>query len=227
LKALLGLYGSTLHECRQDGAKFDTSHPAAYRFNATIAGIEEAGAILLIGGNPRWEAPLVNTRIRKALKAGARVFHIGPEIDLTYPVTHLGTDLSLLGNLPQEVSEAFQGKAGAAVILGMGALVHAGAYEAARAVAASLGASFNLLHTAASRMGALDLGFVTEGGIEAMRGADRGAEALFLLWSRRARSRRLHGNLHQSISEPTAMSVARTADVILPGAAYTRSTALM
>jgi NADH-quinone oxidoreductase subunit G len=220
LKALLGLYGSTLHECRQDGAQFDISHPAAYRFNATIAGIEEAGAILLVGSNPRWEAPLVNTRIRKAVKAGAPVFHIGPEIDLTYPVTHLGTDLSLLGNLPREVSEAFEGKAGAAVIVGMGALAHGGAYDAARAAAAGLGASFNLLHTAASRVGALDLGFVTDGGIEAIRARAGGLKALFLLGADELDLAAFTDTFTVYIGTHGDAG-ARTADVILPGAAYT------
>jgi NADH-quinone oxidoreductase subunit G len=220
MKALLGLYGSTLHECRQDGAQFDTSHPAAYRFNATIAGVEEAGAILLVGSNPRWEAPLVNTRIRKAVKAGARIFHIGPEIDLTYPVTHLGTDLSLLGNLPRKVSEAFEGKAGAAVIVGMGALAHSGAYASARAAAAGLGASFNLLHTAASRVGALDLGFVTEGGIEAIRARAGGLSALFLLGADELDLTAFADTFTVYIGTHGDAG-AQIADVILPAAAYT------
>ncbi|MDP8994105.1 MAG: molybdopterin-dependent oxidoreductase, partial [Pseudomonadota bacterium] len=116
-KALLRTFGSSLHECRQDGAKFDVSHPAAYRFNSTIAGIEEARAILIVGSNVRWEAPLVNTRIRKAVKAGARVFAIGPEVDLTYPGTWLGNDLSLLGKLPKEVSQAFDAQENSAVVV--------------------------------------------------------------------------------------------------------------
>jgi NADH-quinone oxidoreductase subunit G len=220
MKALLGRFGSTLHECRQDGARFDVSSPAAYRFNATIAGIEEAPAILLVGANPRWEAPLVNTRIRKAVKAGARVFHIGPEIDLTYPVTHLGADLSILGDLPQEARDAFQGREGAAVIVGMGALLHEGAYEAARAAAAGFGATFNILHTAASRVGALDIGFVTHGGIETIRARAGALRALFLLGAD-------EGDL--SVFESTFTIYigthgdrgARNADVILPAAAYT------
>jgi NADH-quinone oxidoreductase subunit G len=110
-KALLGRYGSTLHECRTDGAQFDVATPAAYRFNSTIAGMEEARAILLIGSNPRWEAPLVNTRIRKAVKGGARVFRIGEPVDLTYPVTDLGNDLALLGKLPRDLMEGFRGAA--------------------------------------------------------------------------------------------------------------------
>jgi NADH-quinone oxidoreductase subunit G len=219
-KALLRAYGSSLHECRQDGAQFDVSSPPAYRFNSTIGGIEAAPAILLIGSNPRWEAPLVNTRIRKAVKAGGRVFHIGEPVDLTYPVTHLGTDLSVLSALPQDVADAFNGAAGAAVIVGMGALQHAGAYAASRAVAASLGATFNLLHTAAGRVGALDLGFVTEGGIDEIRARAGELKALFLLaademdLSAFADTFTVYLGTHGD-------NGARYADVILPAAAYT------
>nr|GFD54798.1 NADH:ubiquinone oxidoreductase 76 kDa subunit [Tanacetum cinerariifolium] len=73
----------------------------AVNFNTTIAGVEQADAILLVGTNLRWEAPLVNTRIRKAIKKGAKVYAIGPETDLTYKVEWLGSELSLLGNLPE------------------------------------------------------------------------------------------------------------------------------
>ncbi len=220
MQALLRSYGSSLHECRQDGARFDVSSPAAYRFNSTIAGIEAAPAILLVGANPRWEAPLVNTRIRKAVKAGARVFHIGPEIDLTYPVTHLGTDLSLLGNLPADVSDAFQGKENAAVIVGMGALLHEGAYAAAHAASAALGATFNLLHTAASRVGALDLGFVTDGGTDAIRARAGALKALFLLGADEADLSAFAGTFTVYIGTHGDNGVGQ-ADVILPAAAYT------
>jgi NADH-quinone oxidoreductase subunit G len=219
MKALLRNYGSSLHECRQDGAMFDVSAPAAYRFNSTIAGVEEAGAILLVGANPRWEAPLVNTRIRKAVKAGAKVFAIGPEVDLTYPVAWLGNDLSLLSNLGDDVRSAFQGIENAAVIVGMGALVQSGAYEAGRAAAAALGAQFNLLHTAAARVGALDLGFTTEGGIGAIRAKAARLKALFLLGADEldllafADTFTIYIGTHGDHG-------ARHADVILPGAAY-------
>jgi NADH-quinone oxidoreductase subunit G len=219
-KALLRAYGSSLHECRQDGARFDVSSPGAYRFNATIAGIETAPVILLVGTNPRWEAPLVNTRIRKAVKAGARVFRIGPPVDLTYPVTDLGGDLSLLGNLPQDVRDAFSGAENAAVIVGMGALRVAPAYEAARAAAAALGASFNLLHTAASRVGALDIGFTTEGGVEAIRGRAGGLKALFLLGVDEMDTSAFGDTFTVYIGTHGDRGVQH-ADVILPAAAYT------
>ena len=218
-QALLRSYGSSLHESRQDGAKFDVSSPASYRFNATIAGIETAGAILLVGANPRWEAPLVNTRIRKAIKAGAKVFHIGPAVDLTYPVTHLGTDLSVLSQLPQEVADLFAAAANTAVIVGMGALMIDGAYEASRAAAATLGASFNLLHTAAARVGALDLGFVTEGGVDAIRARAGDLKALFLLGVDETDLSAFANTFTVYIGSHGDAGV-KVADVILPAAAY-------
>jgi NADH-quinone oxidoreductase subunit G len=224
MKQLLGVFGSTLHECRQDGARFDVSAPGAYRFNATIAGIEQAGAILLVGSNPRWEAPLVNTRIRKAIKAGATVFHIGPEVDLTYPVVHLGTNLSRLGNLPSDVSNAFSSSGSSAgtgaVIVGMGALQHDGAYQAARAAAGALGASFSLLHTAASRVGALDLGFVADGGIDSLRAGAGQLKALFLLGVDETDLSAFADTFTVYIGTHGDRGV-QVADVILPAAAYT------
>jgi NADH-quinone oxidoreductase subunit G len=219
MKALLGALGSSLHECRQDGAMFDVSSPGAYRFNSTIAGIETAPAILLIGTNPRWEAPLVNTRIRKAVKAGGKVFRIGPPVDLTYPVNDLGGDLSLLGDLPKEVGEAFDGQANAAVIVGLGALRLPGAYEAARAAAAALGATFNVLHTAASRVGALDIGFTTQGGVEAIRARAGALKALFLLGADEIDTSAFADTFTVYIGTHGDRGV-RHADVILPGAAY-------
>ncbi|HEX4736741.1 MAG TPA: NADH-quinone oxidoreductase subunit NuoG [Allosphingosinicella sp.] len=220
LKKLANALGSTLHEARVDGARYDVSTPAAYRFNSTIAGIEAAPAILLVGTNPRWEAPLVNTRIRKAVKAGAKVYRIGPPVDLTYPVTDLGDDLGLLGKLPQEVSDAFEGKENAAIIVGMGALVLEGSYEAARAAAAALGATFNVLHNAASRVGALDIGFTTDGGIDAIRARAGALKALFLLGVDETDTSAFADTFTIYIGTHGDRGV-RHADVILPAAAYT------
>ena len=220
LKALLQAYGSSLHECRQDGALFDASTPAAYRFNSTIAGIESAPAILLVGTNPRWEAPLVNTRIRKAVKAGAKVFRIGPSVDLTYPVTELGDDISALATLPKDVADVFAGKDNSAVLIGAGALALPAAFEAARAAATALGATFNVVHTAASRVGALDIGFVTEGGVEAVRGRAGTLKALFLLGADELDTEAFADTFTVYVGTHGDGGV-RHADVILPSAAYT------
>ncbi len=107
-KQLLASLGSDLLEGRQTGLAYDATNLASVNFNTTIAGIETADVILLVGTNPRWEAPLVNTRIRKAVRGGAKVFAIGPEIDLTYGVEWLGNDLSLAASLPTEVNRGLR-----------------------------------------------------------------------------------------------------------------------
>ncbi|MFX4944908.1 molybdopterin-dependent oxidoreductase, partial [Acinetobacter baumannii] len=84
---------------------------AAVAFNTTLAGIEDADAILIYGSQVRDEAPLLNVRLRKAVKKGAKVFVIGPACDATYPVTHLGDDAATIGNLSDDVVAAFSGAA--------------------------------------------------------------------------------------------------------------------
>jgi NADH-quinone oxidoreductase subunit G len=213
LKALLNAYGSTLHEARVDGALFDVANPASYRFNPTIAGVEKAKAILLVGTNPRWEAPLVNTRIRKAIKKGAKVYAVGPEIDLTYPVQWLGADISALGELPEALTKAED----VIVIAGMGACVIEGGYGAARQTAAALGAGFGLLHSAAGRVGALDVGFATEGGLAAV--AEAAPKLLFLLGVDEADLSPFASSFKVYIGTHGDRG-AHAADVILPGATY-------
>lgn len=168
-KKLVEAFGSSLLEGRQTGMAYDVTNLGAVAFNTTIAGVEEADAILLVGSNLRWEAPLVNMRVRKAIKKGAKVFAIGPETDLTYRATWLGDDLSLLGNLPSVAANAFEKAARPMIVVGPGALKHG--HGAAVALAKSLNVvkdgwnGFNVVHTAAARMGALMLGYAQPGGI--------------------------------------------------------------
>lgn len=168
-KAMLAAMGSTLLEGRQTGMDYDTSSLGAVNFNTTIAGVEQADAILLVGTNLRWEAPLVNTRIRKAIKKGAKVYAIGPETDLTYKVEWLGSELSLLGNLPEAAAELFRNAAKPMVIVGGGALK--GGHGAALKFASEFNLvrdgwnGFNVVHMAAARMGGLMLGYAQKGGI--------------------------------------------------------------
>lgn len=120
-KKLLKSMKSDMLEGRQTGLSYDVSNLAAVNFNTTIAGIEEADVILLVSTNPRWEASLVNTRIRKAVRKGnAKVFGIGPETDQTYPVEWLGDDMGLLGKLPNAVKDALEQAEKPALILGGG-----------------------------------------------------------------------------------------------------------
>jgi NADH-quinone oxidoreductase subunit G len=212
LKQLLGAFSSTLHEARVDGALYDVSNPASYRFNPTIAGVEHAKAILLVGTNPRWEAPLVNTRIRKAIKQGAKVYAVGPEVDLTYKARWLGEDISALNELPEELSGE-----GIVVIAGMGACAIEGGFGAARQVASALGAGFGLLHTAAGRVGALDVGFATEGGLEAVVAAV--PKLLFMLGVDETDLSGF-GSAFKVYIGTHGDRGAHAADVILPGATY-------
>jgi NADH-quinone oxidoreductase subunit G len=223
-KDLLGQLGSTRIECRQDGALFDPSEPAGWLLGSGLSGIETADAILLIGTNPRQEAALLNVRLRKAVKkGGARAFAIGPEVDLSFPVTQLGDDAAHLSDLPAAVVEAFAKAERPAIIIGMGALTVPGLYVAARAAATRLGVvkqgwnGFNLVHTAAARVGALRLGLSTDGGVKALLG-DGSVKALFLLGADEAPV--LPGAFTVYIGTHGDKGV-RHADVILPAAAYT------
>jgi NADH-quinone oxidoreductase subunit G len=167
-KALLAGAGSSLLEGRQTGLDYDVTSLSAVRFNTPIAELENADVILLVGSNTRWEAPLVNTRLRKAVRRGAKVFAIGPEVDLTYKVEWLGNDLSLLGKLPKQAADAIKGAARPVMIVGPGAL-GAGALGAALAASGPFikdgWNGFNVLHIAAARMAGLLLGYAQKGGI--------------------------------------------------------------
>ena len=87
-------------DCRQDGAKLNAKVRASYLFNSTIAGVDEADAILIVGSNPRIEAPVMNARIRRNhLLNNVAIAHLGAQADLTYPATHLGDDISVLDEI--------------------------------------------------------------------------------------------------------------------------------
>ncbi len=221
-KALLKQLGSKLLEGRQTGLDYDVSNLAAVNFNSTIAGIQQADAVLLIGCNPRWEAPLVATRLRKVTKKGGKVFAIGPEIDLAMPVEWIGDDLKLLGKLPKAVTETFAKAERPAVIVGPGAL-GAGALGAALALVEPLGLirdgwnGFNVLHTSASRMAALILGYAQKGGLADIEAAK--PEVAILLGADEMPADRLSGAFKIYIGHHGDAG-ARQADLVLPGSAY-------
>src|SRR3546814_13971358 len=108
--SLVNALGGNLLEGRQTGLDYDVTSLSAVNFNTGIAEAENADVILLVGTNLRWEAPLINTRVRKAVwKKGAKVFAIGPETDLTYKTEWLGDDASLVTKLPAHVTDALKG----------------------------------------------------------------------------------------------------------------------
>jgi NADH-quinone oxidoreductase subunit G len=176
-RKLLEGQGSKLLEGRQTGLTYDCTSLSAVAFNSTIAGIESADVVLLIGSNIRWEAPLIATRVRKVSRKGGKVFAIGPEVDLGMKVDWLGDDLKLLGKLPKAVTDAFAKAERPAVIVGPGALA-AGGLGATLELVQPLGLikgpstgsgqawnGFNVLHTSASRMASLILGYAQPGGL--------------------------------------------------------------
>jgi len=173
LKDLMTALGSGNIDCRQDGAKLNQKDRASYLFNTSIAGLEDADLILLVGTNPRWEAPLVNARIRKTyLRGNLKVYNLGNPHDLTYKVEELGTDpqiLSEIANGKHPLHAAIQQAKKPVIILGMGALTRPDGesiLQTAKFLASKTPIiqanwnGFNILHTAAARVGGLDIGFV-------------------------------------------------------------------
>lgn len=169
-KALLNSCGSTKLEARQTGMTYDVSNLAAVNFNSTLAGIETADCILIVGSHIRWEAALVNARIRKAVKHGAKVYIIGPAWETTYPATFLGEDLKVLNRIPKDLGDAMKASERPAVILG-GAALAKGALAPALKLVDKFGLvkdgwnGFNVLHMSAARMGSLMLDFTVPGGM--------------------------------------------------------------
>ncbi len=235
LKEFMAALGSANIDCRTDGAVFDTSRRAFYLFNTTIAGIEEADALLIIGSNPRHEAPVLNARLRKRwLAGGFQAGLIGPARELTYKYEHLGEG-------PEAIQALLDGRHGFAeilkaaekpmLILGAGALarpdgaaIHAAAWRLA-AQFNMLNAGwhgFNLLHHAAARAGALDLGFLPgAGGLDAKAMLGGGAEVLWLLGVDVPAVRDIPAGSFVIYQGHHGDVGAARADVVLPGAAYT------
>jgi NADH-quinone oxidoreductase subunit G len=228
LKELLASLGSTNLDCRQDGARLDASRRDFYTFNTSIAGIEQADAVLLIGTNPRKEAPVLNARIRKTWMANdMRIGVIGTETELTYPVTHLGNGPTALS----DGAALLQGAKKPLIIVGQGALARpdgSAVLTAAWRLAGQVGAltpdwhGFNVLHTAAARVGGLDLGFVPgPRGLSLGAMLDGGVSLLWLLGADEFDISRITPETFVVYQGHHGDAGASRADVILPGAAYT------
>ena len=227
-KQLLGALGSTLLEGRQTGLKYAAGNLAAVNFNSTLAGIETADAILIVGSHVRWEAPLVNSRLRKAVKRGAKVFIVGPEWDTTFAAEFLGDDAAVLGNLPAQVGEAMGSAKRPAIIVG-GAGLAKGALEPALALAEAWNVvrtkedgttwnGFNVLHMAASRMGGVMLGYAQAGGIGDIAAAK--PKLLLSLGADEVDYTQFADSIIVYIGHHGDKG-AHAADIILPSAAYT------
>ena len=232
MKAAMDLFkalGSPNIDCRQDGSTLGYGARESWLFNTTIAGLEQADAVLIVGANPRLEAPLVNARLRKRwLQSPLPIGVAGEAADLNYQYHHVGAGMGALQKMFDDHPTISAQKP--AYIIGSGVFARDDA-DAVLAAIAAAGAKqglvkdgwngFNVLHTAASRVGGLDMGFVPgKGGLAAKDMVKKGAlDVLFLL-----------GADEIDVKDSGAFVVylgthgdagAHAADVILPGAAYT------
>jgi NADH-quinone oxidoreductase subunit G len=232
LKGLLTGLGAVNFDCRQDGTILDPQWGrASYLFNATIPGIDEADGLMIIGANPRKEAPVLNARIRKRWRTGGlKIGVVGERADLTYDYTYLGAGPETLAGFANHAPARLSRQIW---LVGQGALTRrdgAAVLSAVAKAAVSTGAladgwnGFSVLHTAAARAGGLDIGFVPgAGGLGAAAMAGGGVDVLFLLGA------------DEIEVDPRTFVVyigthgdrgAQRADVILPGAAYTEKSGI-
>jgi NADH-quinone oxidoreductase subunit G len=235
LRDLMLALGSPNLDCRQDGARLDAARRDFYCFNSGIAGIDEADALLIVGSNPRREAPVINARIRKRwLHTDMPIGLIGPAADLTYRADALGDGPGALGALAEgshDFGQALNNAKKPMVIVGQGALARpdgAAVLSACWRLAASVGAlapewhGFNVLHTAAARVGALDLGFLPGPGGKDLAGMlGGGVDLLWLLGADEFDTSRIGAKTFVVYQGHHGDRGAARADVILPGAAYT------
>jgi NADH-quinone oxidoreductase subunit G len=224
-------------DCRQDGSSFDPAWGrATYLFNAGIPGIDAADALLIVGSNPRKEAAILNARIRKRWRAGKfPIGVIGPKAELTYPYDYLGAGPETLAAITRHsFADALRKAERPMVIVGAGAFARgdgAAVASLAAKAAVELGAvkegwnGYCVLHSAAARVGALDVEFVPgSGGLTARQMAAYGTlDLAFLL------------GVDEIEIAPGAFVIyigthgdrgASRADVILPGAAYPEKSAI-
>ncbi|CAN5448500.1 NADH-quinone oxidoreductase subunit NuoG [soil metagenome] len=239
MKATLDLFralGSANTDCRQDGSTLGYGPRESWLFNSGLRGVEAADYVLLVGVNPRTEAALLNTRLRKIWLSGqAEIALIGEQADLTYPYSYLGAGSKTLAKLPKAALDALTKAERPAIIVGGGAL----AGEGGAAVLNALGAlakkvgviaegwnGFNVLHHAASRVAGLDMGFVpAEGGLTVAEMLKPDAlDVLFLLGADEVNA--TASNAFTVYLGSHGDNGAHGADVILPGAAYTEKSGL-
>jgi NADH-quinone oxidoreductase subunit G len=238
LKELLAKFGSA-NLATQGGDAFDPkAGRASWIFNPTIAGIEQADALLIVGSNPRREAAVLNARIRKRWRTGQlKIGVIGDKADLTYRYDHIGAGTDSLSDLAagkHSFAEVLKSAKHPIVLVGAGtAARHDGAAVLALAakLAMDFGAvidgwnGFGVLHSAASRVGALDIGFAPgDGGLNAAEMTTFGT--LDVLFSLGADEIKVPDGTFVVYIGTHGDHGAHRADVILPGAAYTEKSGI-
>ena len=234
LKSLMANLGSANVDCRQDGTKLDPAFGrGSYIFNPTVAGLEEADAILIVGSNPRKEAPVLNARIRKRWRmGGVDIAVVGERADLTYTYQYLGAGAETLGELSsgKGFGDVLAKAQRPVVIVGQGALLRADGAAVLAACAKLAGSrdgwnGLAVLHTAAARVGGLDLGFVPgEGGMDAWAMTRPGA--LDVIFNLGADEIDIAPGAFVVYQGTHGDRGAHRADVILPGATYTEKSGL-
>ena len=224
LKGLMDSLGSDQYDCRQDGSPLPRDNRSGYVGNARVEDIDAARAILLVGANPRTDSPVLNARIRKAWTNGAEIGLVGAQADLTYPYQHLGTGPSALdGASRAQIVAYMKERANPLVIVGRDALARkdgAATLGHVMGLVDEIGGKMLVLHTAASRVGAMDVGFACQGGV---RSVLQDAKLVFNLGA-------------DEIDMPEGAFVvyqgshgdrgAHRADVILPAAAWTEQSGI-
>jgi len=215
LKTLIEGQGGVV-ECRTDGAKLPAGNRSGYVGTASIEDIDDAQMILMVGTNPEVEAPVLNARIRKAWLNGATVARIGAAAEFSYDVIALGEGREALADLAKQDHSDKDGKRGV-MIIGQGALmaedgdaVLATAMKAAEAA----GSKVLILHTAAGRVGAMDVDATCEGGVSQVLGAD-------VIYNLGADEGDIPAGPFVIYQGSHGDRGAHRADVILPAAAYT------
>ncbi len=209
-------------ECRTDGAKLPAGNRGAYAGTAAIEDIDMAERILLIGTNPRDEAPVLNARIRKAWAHGAEVALVGPAADLTYEYHHMGDDRAALQKVVDMGGDDEIKAKRSLVIVGQGALQEAdgaAVLAAAQAVANNTESGLIILHTAAARVGAMDVDATNAGGMGAISASD-------VIYNLGADEVEIGDGAFVIYQGSHGDRGAHRADVILPAAAYTEENGL-
>ncbi len=243
---LATLLGVKSIDCRQDGVKLGLAGDGSklpresYLFNSTLMGVDEADAILLIGVNPRKEAAVLNARLRRAWLRMVPVAVVGERVDLTFDYQYVGAGPDSLGEIKSghPVFDAMSNAKRPLIIVGQGAFMRGdggAVLHAVSSLANAVGAftdawnGFNVLHTAAARVGGLDLGFLPSAGGRDVAGIIAGAQSgdiktVLLLGADEIDTSKL-GNANVIYIGSHGDNGAHRADVILPAAAYTEKSA--
>ena len=220
LKTLIEGQGGSV-ECRTDGAKLPAGNRSGYVGTATVEDLDDAQAIMLIGANPAVEAPVLNARIRKAWTKGCGIGVIGPKVDLTYDTMHISDDPAMMTELMTRDHSDVAEKP-SVIIVGQAALCRedgAAILAEAMALAESTQSTFMVLHTAAGRVGAMDIGATSENGIADVLGAD-------VIYNLGADEGDIPAGPFVIYQGSHGDRGAHRADIILPGAAYTEEAGL-